>query len=141
MSGISNISKKIQKSYCRMQLNRKVSQILKENNKYLNELITINSTPKENCCNVSVAGLQTQNVSNRTNDLRMWVLNHNIPRRAVNDLLKILKGIGLRWLCNDSRTLCKLHVLRMLFHWLVVNIGIMGSAQILDFYLQIYNLI
>lgn len=45
-------------------------------------------------------------LSNKTN-LISWALQHNIPRRSVNDLLRILKDIGLNWLCLDSRTLLK----------------------------------
>lgn len=104
MSGISNISKQIQKSYSRVKLSRAVSQILKENNKYFNELI---AKQKGNLATAPVAGRPIQNIANRTDGLRMWVLGHNITRRAVNDLLTYLKDIGLCFLPKDSRTLCR----------------------------------
>lgn len=106
MSGISNISKSIRKSNCRVNLSRAVSQILKANNEHFHELMVNNLKEREKCG--SVTRPQTQNVvPNRTEELRMWVLTHNVARRAVNDLLKILKSIGLNWLSADSRTLCK----------------------------------
>lgn len=46
-------------------------------------------------------------VSPRSNALRRWVLDHNVTRRAVNDLLQILREFGMNWLPADSRTLCK----------------------------------
>lgn len=46
-------------------------------------------------------------VPNRTDVLRMWILKHNLTRRSVNDLLKILKEFGLNWLSRDSRTLLR----------------------------------
>lgn len=108
MSGISNISKIIRKPYCRVKLNRAISRIFSANIKEMNQLIKINETQRKIFGNVHiVAESPTLNVPNRTNDLRMWVLNHNITRRSVNDLLRILRGIGLNWLSMDSRTLCK----------------------------------
>lgn len=37
--------------------------------------------------------------------LRRWAVKHNISKRAVSDLLKILISLGLVWLPKDSRTL------------------------------------
>lgn len=37
--------------------------------------------------------------------LRIWAIKHNITRRALSDLLKILISIGLNWLPSDGRTL------------------------------------
>lgn len=109
MSGISNISKKIRKAHCRVKLHRAISQISKVNFEKINQLIETNKNETKGMKHgdISRAVPSTSIVPNRTDDLRMWVLSHNITRRSVNELLKILNNIGLNWLPMDSRSLCK----------------------------------
>lgn len=106
MSGILNTSKKIQKPYSRVKLNRTISKILSESNNEISEQINAYWRGRDTHFSVRTADPQ-MNIPNRKDDLRMWVLNHNISRRSVNDLLKILNCHGLNWLPMDSRTLCK----------------------------------
>lgn len=99
--------RKKRKTYSRVKLSRAVSQILSVSHKEINELININKTERKTCSNTQDITPSTIIVPNRRDDLRKWVLNHNIARRSVNDLLKILKGFGLNGLTMDSRTLCR----------------------------------
>lgn len=107
MSGISIISKKIQKPFCHVKLHRAIARISKVSLEEINQLIKTNETEREKRNDVPTAVPPTSIIPNRTDHLRMWVLSHNITRRSVNELLKILNSIGLKWLPMDSRTLCK----------------------------------
>lgn len=49
----------------------------------------------------------SKTIPNKKDELRKWVIDHNVSRRSVNSLLRILRGFGLNWLSTDSRTLCK----------------------------------
>lgn len=106
---ISIQSKNIRKAhtYCHVKINRAISKIVRSSNEEVNELINASKTKKNKCCSMQAAVPPKVNVLNRKDDLRMWVLGHNITRRAVNDLLKVLRSFGLNWLSMDSRTLCK----------------------------------
>lgn len=39
--------------------------------------------------------------------LQEWAIVHNITKRAISDLLKILIALGLNWLPKDARTLLR----------------------------------
>lgn len=107
MSGISNISKNIRKSHCRVKFNRAVLRILSESNKEINKLINNIETYRKKLTIVPNDRLPVLHVPNRIHVLSMWALKHNVTRRSVNDLLKILQEFGLNWLPRDSRTMLK----------------------------------
>lgn len=86
----------------RMQLHREVQRILmKEKQNVIEMLDTTNL--------VQPVQIQNSEIPNRSSieQLSYWAIKHNIAKRAVNDLLKILRSIGLIWLPTDSRSLCK----------------------------------
>lgn len=101
-------SKRCGETQNRMRFHREVNRILhrenQQNSEVLNLINPVNSTRIRRNADVSTENSSTQNSQE---ELRNWSLKYNIAKRAVNELLKILKNSGLKWLPNDSRTLCK----------------------------------
>lgn len=115
IASISNISKNVIKSRDRMRLKRRIQRILNDENEDINnKLANFYEKSSITIPTPEIQFRESVNLLNVINDchsteqkLKSWVFNHNVTRRAVNDLLLILKSAGLNWLPNDSRTLCK----------------------------------
>lgn len=85
-----------------MQFHREVQRVLQEEKQHVIEILgTTNS--------VQPVKIQTNERPNQSSieQIRYWAVKHNIAKRAINDLLRILRSIGLIWLPTDSRSLCK----------------------------------
>lgn len=90
---------------------REIKRILQKCNSEINTLISQAETaakiqPKHSTQTGAKDRFISEIMSSKTK-LTSWVLQHNISRRSVNDLLRILKEFGMNWLCLDSRTLLK----------------------------------
>lgn len=109
MNGVSVPSKIIQKKNYRMKFSRNVRRIVKDQQTEVDKLVNLMRESDKSTGSLHIApdGLPTIEAISSTDKLRYWAINHNVTRRSVTELLKILKDIGLSWLATDSRTLCK----------------------------------
>lgn len=99
---MGKISKKSISAKKRMRLKRDVTQILERDNRTLQNGFL--NTPTAHSFNESNFKMKSQPFNRLLAD---WASYNNISHRAINELLKILKGVGFSWLPNDSRTLLK----------------------------------
>lgn len=109
---MNHVSKKskISKSKNRMKFHRQVNCIVSKEKQEISKFLSRieNQTTLSNHSNHSERSEDYLVQNHRsTSALRTWVCHHNVTRRAVNDLLKILKEYGMNWLPRDSRSLCK----------------------------------
>lgn len=100
------------KAQIRAKFSREVRRIVRENHEEVDELVNTIHTRSFNISaelliRTAPDGLPIVTTTSSTDKLRYWAINHNVTRRSVNELLKILKDIGLGWLPKDSRTMCR----------------------------------
>lgn len=113
MGKLSNLSKNCVKVKNRMSFHRNVQQIVRTENLNLNKVL--NNIRQHQISTLEQSELSVQNeptsgietISSNCDKLRFWSIRHNITKRAVNDLLRTLKKIGVNFLPKDSRSLCK----------------------------------
>lgn len=95
-------NRKAIKTRKRVKFHRDIQRSLKQQNEDIRR-----------CLLDLIDGSQQQNInsdrkrseSSSTELIRRWAIEHNITKRALTDLLKILKLIGISELPKDSRTL------------------------------------
>lgn len=110
MNKVSKKSRQCEKSKNRVNLHRGVQRILIKEKQQMNKLVK----RIEHQHTVVIDSEQLSHVQDEdipivscSDKLRCWTLRYNVTRRAVNDLLVILKDCGMNWLPADSRSLCK----------------------------------
>lgn len=87
----------------RVNFHRKWKHILERENQSSNDA-TAFPNPNINQENSNEERQRNETIG-ASESLRRWALKHNISKRAVSDLLKILIALGLTWLPKDGRTL------------------------------------
>lgn len=113
MGKLSNLSKNCVKVKNRMSFHRDVQQIVRTEKQNLNKVLT--NIRQHQISTLEQSELSVQNeltseietISSNSDKLRIWSIRHNITKRGLNDLLKILNEIGVHFLPKDSRSLCK----------------------------------
>lgn len=100
MPHITNFSKKAIDTRKRVQFFRKVQLVLQERNVF-DELVSPSKTVEK------AQDLNFDSIESNKFTLRNWAITHRIKKRALSDLLKILRLFGFKWLPSDSRTFLK----------------------------------
>lgn len=110
MDKVLNRSKQCKKIKKRVQRYREIKRVINrekeeirrleelEKNKKLEQALSEQSKPNQ---------ISENKIISSEEKLRHWALQYNVTRRTVDELLKILKGIGVNWLSTNSRRLCK----------------------------------
>lgn len=113
MNKVSKKSKICGKFNNRMGVHRGIQRIVFRERQEVNKLLNNIEQQHSNIIDTEQT-LQVQSneppktgISHHSDQLRGWAIRHNVTKRTVNDLLKILREIGLKWLPKDSRSLCK----------------------------------
>lgn len=113
MNKVSKKSKTCGKFKNRTGVHREIQRIVfrerQEVNKLLNNIEQQHSNiiDTEKILQIESEERPKIGISQHSDKLRGWAIRHNVTKGTVNDLLKILREIGLKWLPKDSRSLCK----------------------------------
>lgn len=106
MDKVLNRSKQCKKIKKRVQRHREIKRVINrekeeirrleelEKNKKLEQALSEQSKPNQ---------ISENKIISSEEKLRHWALQYNVTRRTVDELLKILKGIGVNWLSTNSR--------------------------------------
>lgn len=110
MKVVSKKSKSYGKPKNRMAAHRAIQKIVMKERQEVNKLL--NNIQYQHSNIVHTEQVQSKehsdnSISEKKDKLRSWAIRHNVTKRTVNALLKILREIGLQWLPRDSRSLCR----------------------------------
>lgn len=113
MNKVSKKSKSCGKPKNRMATHREIQRIVMKERQEVNKLLNNIQYQHSNIVHTEQSSQDQSkehsgnSISQKKDKLRSWAIRHNVTKRTVNALLKILREIGLKWLPRDSRSLCR----------------------------------
>lgn len=108
MDRVLNRSKQCKKNKNRVQRHREIKRVINREKEEIRRLEELQrKTNSQQALSKQSEQISENRIISSEEKLRHWALSYNVTRRTVDELLKILKGIGVNWLSTNSRRLCK----------------------------------